>query len=136
MASSTEQRAIQGATPEGQAIFISNYFALNSMIRQVNKAPNSGCYYKHTKGGVYSCAGCTLPLYNSIAKFDTRSGWAAFFQGNEACRFHRCPPKSADFDTGRLEHRPAQAIRFRVNSYKNDEIMGWEILGTIHTHRE
>ena len=46
---------------------------------KATEAPYIGKYNKHTKPGVYSCAGCQTPLYTSKHKFDSGSGWPAFF---------------------------------------------------------
>lgn len=32
------------------------------------------------KDGVYQCVGCDLPLWKTTAKFDSGSGWPAFFE--------------------------------------------------------
>jgi peptide-methionine (R)-S-oxide reductase len=38
--------------------------------------------YEHNKAaGIYSCAACQTPLYRSSTKFDSGSGWPAFFDG-------------------------------------------------------
>lgn len=41
--------------------------------------PFSGKYYLHRENGVYSCAACGNPLFDSTAKFDTQCGWPSFF---------------------------------------------------------
>ena len=36
-------------------------------------------YNKHTKTGTYNCSACENPLYSSEHKFDSKSGWPAFY---------------------------------------------------------
>jgi len=40
----------------------------------------SGKYNKHDEKGVYKCAGCGKDLFNSGAKYDSKSGWPSFFE--------------------------------------------------------
>ena len=42
--------------------------------------PFCGTLLDNKKHGVYSCAGCGLPLFSSDAKFNSGTGWPSFFQ--------------------------------------------------------
>ena len=42
--------------------------------------PFSSPLDKERRRGIYSCAGCGLPLFSSAAKFDSRTGWPSFFR--------------------------------------------------------
>ena len=39
----------------------------------------TGKYYKHKAKGTYICAGCDNELFSSETKYDSGSGWPAFF---------------------------------------------------------
>ncbi|MEY4135689.1 MAG: hypothetical protein RL386_2039 [Bacteroidota bacterium] len=39
----------------------------------------SGEYNKYKSEGVYTCRGCGLPLFSSVAKYDSGSGWPSFY---------------------------------------------------------
>lgn len=43
------------------------------------EASGTGEYNKHSAQGVYTCAGCGVPLYKSTTKFNSGCGWPAFF---------------------------------------------------------
>ena len=42
--------------------------------------PFCGTLLDNKKRGVYTCAGCGLPLFTSDAKFNSGTGWPSFFQ--------------------------------------------------------
>ena len=40
--------------------------------------PFTGKYNNHKANGIYTCAGCNTPLYESNYKYDSRCGWPSF----------------------------------------------------------
>lgn len=39
----------------------------------------TGKYWNHKEEGVYTCAGCGTPLFNSDTKFESGSGWPSYY---------------------------------------------------------
>ena len=40
--------------------------------------PFTGMYNNHKENGIYNCAGCNTPLYESDYKYDSKCGWPSF----------------------------------------------------------
>lgn len=40
----------------------------------------TGKYWNHKADGTYVCACCQTPLFTSVTKYDSGSGWPSFFQ--------------------------------------------------------
>lgn len=40
----------------------------------------TGKYWNNKKEGLYTCAGCQLPLFDSSTKFRSGTGWPSFYQ--------------------------------------------------------
>lgn len=52
-----------------------------SILRdQGTERPGSSRLNKESRRGVYHCAACDLPLFDSGSKFDSGTGWPSFFQ--------------------------------------------------------
>lgn len=51
----------------------------------------TGKYWNHKAKGIYTCACCHTPLFESVTKYDSGSGWPSFFQplGEEVIREKR-----------------------------------------------
>ncbi|KAK8157777.1 methionine-R-sulfoxide reductase SelR [Phyllosticta citrichinensis] len=69
---------VQKSDEEWRAVLSPEQFRV--LRKQGTEAPFSGEYDKHMPAsGVYSCAGCSAPLYTASHKFKSGCGWPAFF---------------------------------------------------------
>ena len=61
---------------EWRKILTSEQFEV--MRQKATERPFS-CGIKHNESGIYYCAACDLPLFNSSTKFDSGTGWPSYF---------------------------------------------------------
>ncbi len=54
------------------------------VLRQADtERPGSSPLDKETRTGTYHCAGCALPLFSSLTKYNSGTGWPSFYQALE-----------------------------------------------------
>ncbi|KAK9366819.1 Mss4-like protein [Lipomyces kononenkoae] len=68
---------VQKSDGEWQAILTPQQFRV--LRGKGTEGPFTGEYEYHRADGVYHCAACDAPLYQSSTKFDSGCGWPAFF---------------------------------------------------------
>ena len=94
-------------------------------------------FYEHKEQGVYVCAGCKSPLFSSETKYDSGSGWPAFYDALDKSKIteikdlshgmYRIEVRCAQCD-GHLGHvfddgpRDKTGLRYCVNSVSLDFI--------------
>jgi len=49
------------------------------LVEKGTERPFTGEYLDNKDKGVYSCAACETPLFDSNTKFDSGSGWPSFY---------------------------------------------------------
>jgi len=74
--------------------------------------PFCGVLLDNKKEGVYTCAGCGLPLFTSDTKFHSGTGWPSFFQ-----------PIAAE-NVAEREDRSHGSIRTEINCARCDGHLG------------
>jgi len=42
--------------------------------------PGTSPLNHETRAGIFDCAACALPLFSSVTKYDSRTGWPSFFR--------------------------------------------------------
>lgn len=50
------------------------------MRRADTEKPGTGPLLNEHRHGIFSCAGCELPLFSSVSKFDSHTGWPSFWE--------------------------------------------------------
>ena len=54
----------------------------------------SGKYYKNFEHGMYTCVVCKNPLFSSDTKYDSGTGWPAFWEMTEASAIKKSEDRS------------------------------------------
>jgi peptide-methionine (R)-S-oxide reductase len=53
--------------------------AYRTLRQGATEFPGTSPLNKEHRKGIFSCAGCDLPLYSSTTKFDSGTGWPSFY---------------------------------------------------------
>jgi peptide-methionine (R)-S-oxide reductase len=54
--------------------------AYQVLRHQGTERPNSSALNSEHRKGIFSCAGCALPLFSSSTKFESGTGWPSFYR--------------------------------------------------------
>ncbi len=52
----------------------------NVLREEFTERPYSSPLNEEKRDGIFACAGCDLPLFDSKTKYDSRTGWPSFYQ--------------------------------------------------------
>jgi peptide-methionine (R)-S-oxide reductase len=81
-ASATEstrmRRRVEKSEEEWKRILTPEQFAV--CRKKGTERAFSGKYWDHHEAGTYRCVGCQTPLYASVAKFDSGTGWPSYWE--------------------------------------------------------
>jgi len=58
--------------------------AFEVCINRGTERPFTGKYYDFKGKGIYRCVCCGQPLFSSVAKYDSGSGWPSFWESRTA----------------------------------------------------
>ncbi len=79
-ASSSQSRAFAVARTEDEWKRMLTAEQFHVLRRHGTERAGTSPLDKEKRAGTFVCAGCDLPLFQSAAKFDSRTGWPSFFQ--------------------------------------------------------
>ena len=48
--------------------------------RSATEMPGSSALNHEKREGIFACVGCALPLFSSVTKFDSGTGWPSFYR--------------------------------------------------------
>ncbi len=63
---------------EWRALLTPDQFAV--LRQEATERPYTSPLNDEKREGIYACAGCDLPLYDSKTKYDSGTGWPSFYQ--------------------------------------------------------
>ena len=50
-----------------------------TLRKEATDRPGNSPFLNEHRAGIFSCAGCALPVYSSATKFDSGTGWPSFY---------------------------------------------------------
>jgi peptide-methionine (R)-S-oxide reductase len=53
--------------------------AYRTLRQEATDTPGKSPFLHEKRAGIFSCAGCDLPVYSSKAKYDSGTGWPSFY---------------------------------------------------------
>jgi peptide-methionine (R)-S-oxide reductase len=75
--SDTPAAPVQRSEEEWKKVLPPETFSV--MRNHGTERPGSSALNKEHRAGMYACAACGLPLFESATKFDSGTGWPSFF---------------------------------------------------------
>ena len=77
LAPAAEVASVNKTPDEWKALLKDRY---NVLREEGTERAGTGVLLKNQADGVYVCAGCDLPLFDSATKFESGTGWPSFYQ--------------------------------------------------------
>ena len=50
-----------------------------TLREEATESPNTSTLLAEHRVGIFNCAGCELPIFSSVVKYDSGTGWPSFF---------------------------------------------------------
>jgi peptide-methionine (R)-S-oxide reductase len=68
------------------------------LVKKGTEPPFTGKYYKFKGDGIYACAACGNPIFDSKTKFESGTGWPSFWQPAGRGAIREAPDGSGGMD--------------------------------------